>query len=343
MSTLHLRTAMQFFCLERGRVMFTAPDFSKKQIVFVLFNDGEKLAFSNDNIVVKNAEGKIKFQCTCYRLFIVFAVGHTSITSALIQKSRKFGFYIALMTPSFRLYSIIGAGKDGNTLLHRKQYMYDGLGIAKVIAANKMSNQLAELKAVRNKSEMVKQAITAIDEYIKKIPETSTLGELMAYEGLASKIYFRNHFNNVQWNGRQPRIKRDYVNSTLDIGYTLLFTFIDALLSSYGFDTYCGVMHRQFYMRKSLVCDLVEPFRTLIDHEIKKGINLKQIKEEDFLVINRQYRLKWEKSSDYIKVLMTPLIENKEGIFAYVQSYYRAFMKELPAEEFPTFDIGENI
>lgn len=74
--------------------MFTAPDFIKKQIAFVFFNEGEKLAFSNDNLVVKNAQGKIKFQCTCYRLFIVFAVGHTSITSVLIQKAQKFGFLL---------------------------------------------------------------------------------------------------------------------------------------------------------------------------------------------------------------------------------------------------------
>lgn len=321
--------------------MFTAPDFSKKQIVFVLFNEGEKLAFSNDNLVVKDSTGKIKFQCTCYRLFIVFAVGHTSITSALIQKAQKFGFYIALMTPGFRLYSIIGANKDGNTLLHKKQYNYSDIGIAKVITSNKMANQLYELKLVRNKNEATMDAILQISSYIEKSTNVSNLSELMAYEGLASKVYFKNHFNNVQWQVRQPRIKRDYINSTLDIGYTLLFTFVDALLSSYGFDNYCGVMHTQFYMRKSLVCDIVEPFRVLIDHEIKKAINLKQIKENDFIIINHQYRLKWEKSSDYVKILMKPLLENKENIFSYVQSYYRAFMKELPPEEFPLFEIGE--
>ncbi len=322
--------------------MFTAPDFSKKQIVFVLFNEGEKLAFSNDNLVVKDSDGKIKFQCTCYRLFIVFAVGHTSITSALIQKSQKFGFFIALMTPGFRLYSLIGAGKDGNTLLHQKQYLYEGLDIAKHITANKMLNQKQELKNNRNKNEFVKEAIASIDGYISSIENASTLNELMAYEGLASKAYFKNHFNNVEWHGRQPRIKRDYINSTLDIGYTLLFTFVDALLESYGFDTYCGVMHRQFYMRKSLVCDIVEPFRTLIDHEIKKAVNLKQIKEDDFLVFNNQYKLKWSESSRYVKILMKPLMDNKEGIFAYIQSYYRAFMKELSSDDFPIFEIGDN-
>ncbi len=319
--------------------MFTAPDFSKKQIVFVLFNEGEKMAFSNDNLVIKEANGKIKFQCTCYRLFIVFVVGHTSITTALIQKAQKFGFYIALMTPGFRLYSVIGAGKDGNTLLHKKQYNYEGLGIAKVITMNKMQNQKEELMAVRNKSEAVKNAIISITEYIEKVPNTNTLNELMGLEGLASRVYFRNHFNNILWKGRQPRIKRDYVNSVLDIGYTLLFAYIDALLLSYGFDTYYGVMHRQFYMRKSLVCDIVEPFRPLIDHEVKKAINLRQISEEHFVIINQQYRLKWEKSSDYVKILMKPLIDNKESIFVYVQSYYRAFMKELPPDMFPTFEM----
>lgn len=321
--------------------MFTAPDFSKKQIVFVLFNEGEKLAFSNDNLVVKDSEGKIKFQCTCYRLFIVFAVGHTSITSALIQKAQKFGFFIALMTPGFRLYSLIGAGKDGNTMLHRKQYLYESLSLAKHITANKMQNQKQELKNIRNKSDSVKEAIASIDGYILSLENAAALNEIMAYEGLASKLYFKNHFNNVEWHGRQPRIKRDYINSSLDIGYTLLFTFVDALLESYGFDTYCGVMHRQFYMRKSLVCDIVEPFRVLIDHEIKKAINLKQIKEEDFLTFNNQYKLKWSESSRYVKILMKPLIENKEGIFAYIQAYYRAFMKELPVNEYPTFEMGD--
>lgn len=320
--------------------MLTALDFAKKQVVFVLFNEGEKISFSNDNMVVKTADGKIKLQCTCYRLFLIVAVGHTSITSALIQKAQKFGFFIALMTGGFKLYSMIGACKDGNTLLKQKQYTYSGIALAKVITLNKIQNQLYLLKNVRDKSDSVKEAIAHISKYLSKIPNTENLNELMAYEGLASKIYFRNHFNNVLWQGRQPRIKQDHINSALDIGYTVLFTFIDALLSAYGFDTYCGVMHQQFYMRKSLVCDIVEPFRPLIDREIKKAINLKQIRPEDFLTVNHQFRLKWDEAARYIKIFMTPIINNKDAIFCYIQDFYRAFMKEAPPEAYPAFDIG---
>lgn len=318
--------------------MLTAPDFTKKQIVFVLFHEGEKMAFTNDNLVIKTAEGKIKFQITCYRLFIIFAVGHWSITSVVIQKAKKFGFFIALMTPGYRLYGLIGAEKDGNTMLKKKQYHYEGLDLAKHITDNKLANQQLLLMGMRNKAESTRQAITAITQYREQLKTAATLNELMAYEGLAAKQYFKNYFNNIDWQGRQPRIKRDMTNATLDIGYTLLFAFIEALLCSYGFDTYCGVMHRQFYMRKSLVCDLVEPFRVIIDHSVKKAINLRQIQEKDFTVVQNQYRLNWDKSSSYVQFLMMPIIEEKDEIFLYVQNYYRAFMKELPAEAYPVWN-----
>ncbi len=322
--------------------MLTVQDFGKKQIIFVLCNEGEKIAFSNDNIVVKTNDNNIKFQCTCYRLFIVFVIGSTSITTVLIQKAKKFGFFIALMTAGFRLNAIIGAPKDGNTVLKRKQYNYNDLGIAKTIVQNKILNQMRVLKYVRSKNDSIKSSIPILADYAEKTRAVSELQELLAYEGLASKLYFRNHFNNVLWQGRQPRIKKDFVNSTLDIGYTLLFAYIDALLESFGFDTYCGVLHRQFYMRKSLVCDLVEPFRILIDCTVKKAINLKQIKEEDFTLVQNQYRLNWKHSSQYVKVLMTPIIENKENIFSYVQSYYRAFMKDRDPDNFPIYEWGKS-
>lgn len=38
---------------------------------------------------------------------------------------------------------------------------------------------------------------------------------------------------------------------------------------------------------------------------------------------------------------MKPLLDNKECIFDYIQSYYRAFMKELPLEKYPVFEIGD--
>lgn len=322
--------------------MLTATDFDKKQIIVVLCQDGERLSLHNSNLVVKNKDETVKLQCTCYRVFLVFLVGHCSITTALLQAAKRFGFFFALMTTGFRMYGMVGAEKDGNYLLHQKQYAYEGVDIAKHIIANKIANQLQELKRVRNLSEASRDATIKMDGYIKQIDEVGSLSELMAYEGLASKLYFKNHFNMVPWQGRQPRIKRDYVNAALDIGYMILFSFIDALLSAYGFDTYCGVMHRQFYMRKSLVCDLVEPFRPLVDHALKTGINRKQVQESHFELENGQWRLKWKESANYVRLFLQPILSQKAEIFEYVQAYYRAFMKGNPASDYPVYTLYED-
>lgn len=309
--------------------------------MFVFFNQGEKLSFSNDNLVVRTSEGKIKFQCTCYRLFLVFAVGHCSVTSGLIQRSKKFGFSIVMLTQSFHPYQNIGFSLEGNTLLRKAQYSYDSVELACHITANKVTNQRNLLMSIRNKNDKQLEAIACMDSYLKKIPYAQDLQSLMGLEGAASRIYFTNYFNNVVWTRRAPRTKCDMINALLDIGYTLLFSFVDALLSCYGFDVYCGVMHRSFYMRKSLACDLVEPFRVLIDAQIRKAVNLKQCKEEDFLKSNGRYLLKWEKNAEYISWLAQPLIVHKSDIHSYIQSYYRAFMKHNPATAFPVADWRE--
>ena len=317
--------------------MLSFSDFEKKQFLFVFFNKGEKLSFSNDNVIVKTKDGKIKLQCSCYRIFLIYAIGNFTLTSVVIQQSRKFGFFIALMSSSFKMYEMLGAVKDSNTLLKHRQYEYDSLKLAKWIIANKIENQRRGLMQIRNKSTELKQVIQLLDDYRLKLETTKSLAEIMGIEGIAAKLYFRNHFNNVEWSGRQPRLKRDYVNATLDIGYTLLFNFIDSILLSYGFDTYKGVLHRQFYMRKSLVCDLIEPFRILIDYQVKKSINLKQISEDDFIVRNHQYMLKYDKNAHYVSILMQPILESRKDIFLYIQKYYRSFMKQLPIEQYSTY------
>ena len=63
--------------------------------------------------------------------------------------------------------------------------------------------------------------------------------------GSAARVYFPRVFSNVNWKGK-PRIKNDYINTTLDIGYLMLFNIVDAILQVYGFDTYYGVFLNTF-------------------------------------------------------------------------------------------------
>lgn len=290
-------------------------------------------------VIVKNKEGGIKYQSTCYRLFMICVVGNISITSGLIQRSKKFGFSICLMTTTFKVYEILGARMEGNTLLRKHQYEYTENDIGRKIEQNKIKNQSQILKNIRGKNQIMKEGIELLDKMVVQLEQQLEYLEVMGIEGNAARVYFSRVFDNVDWKGRKPRIKNDYVNVTLDIGYTMLFNIVDAILQVYGFDTYYGVFHKCFYMRKSLVCDLMEPIRPVVDYQVRKSINLGQCKENDFEVINNRWCLKYKSNPQYIQFLMNAILEYKDDIFLYIQQYYRFFMKRKSVSEIPVFII----
>ena len=317
--------------------MLSAPDFEQKKIIVAMLSHGDRLNFKNDNIIISDESG-IKHQSSCYRLFALFVVGHITITSGLLHRAKRFGFSIVLMTHGLIPYGSWLAQAEGNVLLRKKQYEYRGLDIARHLIENKIDQQIETLKQHRKKPSELKAAIANLQGYKSRLPDADlALQEILGIEGIASRVYFSHMFDMVEWKGRKPRAKQDITNLLLDIGYTQLFHFMDALLNLYGFDTYQGVYHQVFYQRKSLVCDLVEPFRPLVDRRIRKAFRLGQVHEEDFSKVNGQYRVFGKQSQPYIAFLLESLMEHKQEMFLYVQSYYRAFMRSKPTSEFPVF------
>ncbi len=321
--------------------MMSSTDFSKKHFVMVFTNDGEKISFSNDNLIVKTGDGDVKLQTTCYRISALFIIGHITVTSVLILKSGKFGFPIYLMTPSFRTYDIIGHKTEGHVELREKQYAYNDLAIGKYLIGNKIDNQIQVLKSHRTNDWALKECINDLKSLKEKVSVQSDIHSLMGIEGNAAKSYFQQQFDFSEWTGRRPRVKTDFINSTLDIGYTILFNIVDSMLSMYGFDTYKGVLHTCFYMRKSLVCDLVEPFRPMIDRQVRKSINLGQCKAEHFNIDSGRFLLSIEHQKDYAAFLSAPLIRNKDAMFRYFQSYYRCFDRGKDISDYPTFRMDD--
>ena len=120
----------------------------------------------------------------------------------------------------------------------------------------------------------------------------------------------------------------------------MLFNFMECLLLIYGFDVYKGFLHTCFYMRKSLVCDMIEPFRPLIDWKIRSAMNLGQINEdEDFETINNRKLLKYNKNGDYVSLFMREIMEHKTEMFGFVQEFYRKFMRDSPIDDYRMFEI----
>lgn len=315
--------------------MLSEPDFKEKKIILIFSQNGDKLSFKNDNLLILDEEKNIKKQISCYKLFALFVIGGISLTSGIISRSKKFGFSIVLFTAGFKVYSTINFSLEGNTLLRRKQYTnINGDEIAKQIIMNKIENQCFMLKKMRDKD--VKDGIEILENNLEELKkEENGYYEAMGLEGTSAKVYFNRLYKEFDWHGRQPRIKKDELNLLLDIGYTVLFNYIEAILNIYGFDIYKGNLHKEFYKRKSLVCDIIEPFRPIIDYKIRKIINLGQTKDYEFYVQNNQYQLNWKDSNRFVLLILEEIMQYKVCIFRYIQQYYRWFMKEKSIELFP--------
>lgn len=320
--------------------MLSEPSFLARKIVVINFNQGQKISFLNDNLIVKNKEGKIILQYTCHKIFIIYIVGGFSVTTGLIERGRKFGISFVFLTGGYKFYESIPYKSRGNTILVSRQYKTNiDFEIGQKIVENKIINQKNALQSLRK----YKDAIDLIDKNLDKLSKPiENLTILMGIEGTAAKIYFNRVFDVLQWKGRQPRVKKDIVNLLLDLGYTILFNYIDALVSMYGFDTYKGNLHQEFYNRKSLICDLIEPFRVIIDLKIRKMHNLKQISENDFIVQKGRYMINYKSDMNYSVELAKEINNHSICIFRYIKSYYRWFMTSDDINKMPIVKVKKN-
>lgn len=319
--------------------MITLPDFKQKQALFIQTerNVSNRIKFQNDNIVFLK-DDKVVNRASCHRVFAVFIIGDIAITSELMKQGLRYGVSFFFLKNNFDLYASINSTAEGNYLLKMRQYTMtneEELFIARQIVNNKVKNQLRLLKS-RDLKEQYREKET---NFIRAIENAENHDSLRGIEGNASKEFFQTYFKNIGWRWRMPRAKPDVPNFLLDMGYTMMFNFIDALLRLYGFDTYKGCYHKLFFQRKSLACDIVEPFRSIVDREVLKFHTLKQIGEDDFTLKNGQVTISFQNSQKYAQKFLEAIMKNRAEIYTYVQGFYR-FIMDSQKNKFPEFVIS---
>jgi len=324
--------------------MYTHKDIECRTIFVINCLDRKNLRVHNGELLLEEITNekattltKLPFQ----KILALFVIGNISITTPLIEKCKRFNIALVVMKPSLRPVFFWSNSAEANYLVRQKQYSFcnDDLSVAKGLVFNKIKNQLQLLSYTRCKDDETEKTKKELSSCIQQVADAPDYQTLMGIEGMASKSFFKCYFRELGWKKRQPRAKTDAINTTLDIGYTILFNFIECYLRMFGFDVYTGVYHRLWFKRKSLVCDLVEPFRCIIDRTVRTAFNRKQITTLDFRIKQNEYILKQEKNKDFCRLFFDALIPYKTEIFKYIQAYYRCFMRNAVSDAYPLFTI----
>lgn len=142
----------------------------------------------------------------------------------------------------------------------------------KSIIQQKIKNQSASLNK-RNKSDKANQLM----EYCNNVLD----GDVTNREGHAAKVYF----NNIFYEGF-TRNDVHLINDCLDYGYTILLSQFNRVIVSNGYLTQIGIHHIGEFNPFNFSCDLIEPFRFLIDERATKIDKEQNFKEEIIKVLD---------------------------------------------------------
>lgn len=173
--------------------------------------------------------------------------------------------------------------------LRRKQYAFsrssDGFKWVQSVILLKLTAQLANLRFVADRKPAEKETtghdLTEIERTIERLKAVDTydsgcLKTIRYFEASVAQQYWtivgRKMPDPFNFEGRTKRNPADPFNACINYLYGMLRNQIETAILSIGLDPALGIMHRDGYKLPSLVFDLIEPFRPIIDRVLIEAI-----------------------------------------------------------------------
>ncbi|MDR3216778.1 MAG: type I-C CRISPR-associated endonuclease Cas1c [Clostridiaceae bacterium] len=306
------------------------------------------------NNIVQLVEGKENFRMPFVNLERIVCFNFLGVSPALMEKCAAENISLNFMSPYGKFLASITGPTKGNVTLRRSQYRIAddasaALNVAKNMVAAKLKNSAYVLcRAIRDYGERIDTArLESTAKLLKSNIQTAfnspSADVLRGIEGESARMYFMAFDDMIlnmsplfRFNGRERRPPTDNVNAMLSFMYTILALEIKSALECVGLDPYVGFYHTDRSGRYSLALDMIEELRAPVaDRFVLSLINMKQVKEDDFLqkeggavLMTDDGRKKilqaWQKKKD--EVIEHPHINEKIkiGLIPYVQAQLMA-------------------
>lgn len=220
----------------------------------VSINSRCKLEMKLNYLVCKGEETQRIFLDEISTLIIhsTAVVVTTALLSELVKRNIKVVFCNEKHNPVAELMPYHGSY---NNAIKLKQQLGWSKNIKQMvwteIVAKKIINQAKHLRFL----EKFEEADKMID-YAEQVE----LNDESNREGHAAKLYFATLFSK-DWN----RDCGDFYSKALNYGYTVLLSTFNREIVKMGYLTQLGIWHENQFNDFNLSCDLIEPFRPIVD------------------------------------------------------------------------------
>jgi CRISPR-associated protein Cas1 len=310
-----------------------------KKIVYI-DTPGSFIGFENDRIYVKKRDEDKKMFIHLFDLDALVINNTVSISSQALIKCATDQVNVLFSDWKGEYQASIEGCNSKNVFIRKSQLIVNNDKILSMNVARRMV--LEKIDSMFD--------IFAFSEYLDlrdKIKVESEYEALLGYEGVASKIYFsylRDEFKSVSipFGPRSFYPPTDEGNALLSLSYSMLFNEVQLLSRTFGFDPAFGFLHRDYYGRDSLVCDLMEPFRSRIaDSYCLYAINEIDIRQNDFkLESGRCLFHNQEKRTAFYKLFRTKFFTDdlRGSILDFIREIYNLIIELSAGKELKITD-----
>lgn len=177
-----------------------------------------------------------------------------SLLSELTKRKIKVIFCDEKRQPSSELVSYYGS--HDTSLKYKKQIAWKE-DIKKLVWAELVAEKIRKQEEFLRQQGKKESAL--LRQYIGEIKP----GDESNREGHAAKVYF-----NALFGMDFSRTLECNINAALNYGYSIILSAFTRDIVAQGYFTQLGIFHDNMFNQFNLACDLMEPFRILVDRKV---------------------------------------------------------------------------
>lgn len=298
----------------------------------IYLNSDYQIKKRGDNLIIYKGDDKLQ-SVPAIKIKDIIIIGNINLESNIINFCKDNNIQLHFISRNGKYYGSLNFNPELNIFPRLKQNEKrfnetESNNLAINFITSKICNQKWLLESFN-------QDILFEIPIFKNI---SNYQEILGIEGSKSREYF-SYWNKLlknkefNWTKRTKHPPEDEINALLSLCYTFLATEIHTLCNLIALDPYIGFLHKEYYGRPSLVCDLMEAYRPFIDKFVITIINRNEIKKDDFEI--NENKIEYKLKSDSFGLLMNKWTKFfKEDLF-----YSSTIKKELTLYKIIEYDI----
>ena len=234
----------------------------------VVVSSSAKLDYQLGYLVVRK-DTTVKIHISEISLLMIESTA-VSLTAALLneltKKKIKVIFCDEKRNPSSELVSYYGSHDTSAKVRDQIQWSEQKKAVIWTeIVTEKIRKQAAVLR------EYGRDEANLLEQYIGEME----YGDATNREGHAAKVYF-----NALFGMSFTRTQENSINAALNYGYGVVLSMFNREIVMNGYLTQFGLFHNNMFNPFNLGSDLMEPFRILVDRQVKKYLPEKFEPEE---------------------------------------------------------------